>query len=476
MEKLDASSRLALLDEGQIRKGLENGVFCLPKDQTKDRLILDARCPNAVESAEKRWVYSLGSAAQLGHLFLDPNEVLVLHAEDLQDFYYSFITGPQRQSRNCLKCKYRPEELQHLACFKEAHRSSKWLVPVLSTMAMGDTNAVSMGQTAHLSVILRTGLLKLEDFVCLRQRPSREKIRAGLMIDDFVLFESMDKKAFEEMRQQRTPGGKIVDTVRAAYTEAGLVRSVEKAVEQQLKGEFWGLQCDGERGILKPNLKRTVPLAFVLVKMVKCGHASKSLLEVLSGSLCAAFQCRRRCMSVLHEIYCAQRGRNQQDIVKLSPQLKDELLVCAGLLVVAAIDMRLRPSEFLVCSDASSLSTAEAAVIGKVGAERTKELQRHTLQKGLWNRLLSPASAYLREKGLLPEEAELPEDAYEMHPLWEEATACTPFVQLGKTKKLKKQSDISTSWKSLQRSQQKEQWVKNNQVIFTSICKTPRFR
>ena len=201
LEKLDESNRLALLDEDQIRKGLENGVFCLPKDQVKDRLILDARCPNTVESAEKRWVYSLGSAAQLGHLFLDPNEVLVLHAEDLQDFYYSFKIGPQRQSRNCLKCKYRPDELQHLQCFKETHRSSKWLVPVLNTMAMGDTNAVSTGQTAHLSVILRTGLLIVASTLLMIQ-PLVLLPQSRLPCRPVLLFSGLDLRKGKALLQQ----------------------------------------------------------------------------------------------------------------------------------------------------------------------------------------------------------------------------------------------------------------------------------
>ena len=94
----------------------------------------------------------------------------------------------------------------------------------------------------------------------------------------------------------------------------------------------------------------------------------------------AAFQCRRRLMSALQEVYRAQRGRSRAEVVRMSMKLKEELLVCLGLLPLAVVDMRLRPSAKLVCSDAST--ECEAAVQAEVAEARTTEFQRHGLQKG----------------------------------------------------------------------------------------------
>ena len=92
--------------------------------------------------------------------------------------------------------------------------------------------------------------------------------------------------------------------------------------------------------------------------------------------------------------------------------------MAAALIPLTVIDLRLKPSPDLVASDASSRS--EAAVVCSVGKEATREFQRHTLQKGLWNRLLSPLQAYMREKDLLDATEELPdgtfEELYGMHP------------------------------------------------------------
>ena len=97
--------------------------------------------------------------------------------------------------------------------------------------------------------------------------------------------------------------------------------------------------------------------------------------------------------------------------------------------------MRLAPAPLLVCSDASN--SAEAAVSTPIGPHFTGEAHKYALQKGMWNRLLSPGKAYLREHNLLPADQELPaeDDSLEMHPLWHEVVTTQPFSQLGTTKR-----------------------------------------
>ena len=91
LEKLDSGGRLALLPLRDVEAGFPNGAFAIPKDQEKDRLVLDARRPNAREVSEARWIYTMGAAGQLQHLYLLPHQILVLHAEDLKDFYHAFV-------------------------------------------------------------------------------------------------------------------------------------------------------------------------------------------------------------------------------------------------------------------------------------------------------------------------------------------------------------------------------------------------
>ena len=274
LEKLDSGGRLKLLPASKVAGGFENGLFSIPKDAEKDRMVLDARRPNFREEAEKRWIQTLGSVGQLLHVFLETEEVLLLHAEDLKDFYHCFRVSGQRTARNSLKMMVTPNQVSHLACFEEKMKEERLLVPCLATMAMGDLNAVAFGQTSHLAVILRTGQLRLTDFLGLRMRPSREKVRAGLMIDDFVIFETIEKRAWEKLQGGPSPGAKIVQEVRGAYEAAGLPRHPGKAVEQSLEGECWGMQIDGGEGVVRPCLKRVIPLANVILQLVQLGKST----------------------------------------------------------------------------------------------------------------------------------------------------------------------------------------------------------
>lgn len=397
MEKLDQCSRLHLLPYSRVRLGLENGMFAIPKDQHRDRLIMDARPANLCEQSEQRWVFSLGSLQQLQHLFLSPDQVLLMHCEDLREFYHAFKIGEQRRERNALKARLKPRELCHLKCFRSDLWKEEWLVPALDTMAMGDTNSVAFGQVAHLSLLLRTNEFELSDFLGLKVRPSRKDWHAGLMIDDFVLLEKVDARYTPEAGP--TLGAEKLSKVREAYDQAGLPRHLGKAVESSETAEFWGAEVNGRQGRARPNLKRLIPLVHVMLKVVSLKVCSVGLVETITGSLVSAFQMRRRLLSAVDELYAAQRGRLQSDVIALSAELRSELLCCVALLVVTEIDFRLQPSPIVIASDASS--THEAAVCCELGSAFTVEAQRLALQKGLWNRLLSPGVAFFREKGSL---------------------------------------------------------------------------
>ena len=310
-------------------------MFSIPKDSERDRLIMDARPANLCEESEDRWVRSLGLLQQFQHIFLEDHQRLVMHCEDIRDFYHAFIIGDQRCVRNALRTTVEASEVRHLRCFTSELEGEAELIPALSTMAMGDTNSVAFGQAAHLSLLLRTGAFELEDFVSLRLRPSRKSWHCGVMIDDFVLAEALDKSEPLDSGLGRAK----VQTVRDAYEAAGLPRHSGKAISCATEAEFWGATFDGELGQARPNLKRLIPLAHVILRVVELKHATVGLLEVLAGSLVSAFQMRRRTMSVLEEIYAAQRGRERNEIVRLSPQLLDELLTAVAILPTVVLDL-----------------------------------------------------------------------------------------------------------------------------------------
>ena len=173
----------------------------------------------------------------------------------------------------------------------------------------------------------------------------------------------------------------------------GILRSLFRRLSEPSSGEG----PSTAEGTIRPNHKRTIPLASLLLRTVDGGLLTPELAEIYAGSLVSAFQLRRRLMSLLDRVYSEARGLPPRSIFRMSPTLRAELLVCAVLLPQSAIDFRTPGAPILVASDASSRS--EAAVCLDVRREVSVECCRHGLQRGLWNRLLKPLGALQRERG-----------------------------------------------------------------------------
>ena len=405
---------------------LRNGLFCVPKDEARDRLVLDARVPNLGEGGLDPWIQSLASLEQLQHVHLPASHDIAIYLEDLREFYHAFRVSRERCHRNALAMNLSASEVCELSQCCKSLSSGAW-VPCLNTLAMGDKHAVGFGQTSHLAVVLRHSRLQLRDFVTLRGRPPRGPGPvAGLLIDDLVLLDMVEKGKPVESG----PCASIIQDVRAGYSATGLPRHSGKAVEGASEGEFWGGHLDGRSGLLTPNLKRVVPLAFLVTRVVRRKVCCGSLLEAVGGALVSALQMRRRMLSLLDAVYAEQRNRTASDAFVVKGSLASELLCCGALLCLSEVDLRSEGCPWLVCSDASS--TAEAAAFAPVPPGVSVELCRHGLQKGLWSRLLGEVPAYLKERG---EEdlglCELPASQYEHHPLLEVLCRSLQFFQLG---------------------------------------------
>ncbi|CAE7842292.1 unnamed protein product, partial [Symbiodinium sp. KB8] len=418
--------RLELVEASELLTPLRNGLFCVPKDEARDRLVLDARVPNLGEGGLDPWIQSLASLEQLQHVHLPASHDIAIYLEDLREFYHAFRVSRERCHRNALAMNLSASEVCELSQCCKSLSSGAW-VPCLNTLAMGDKHAVGFGQTSHLAVVLRHSRLQLRDFVTLRGRPPRGPGPvAGLLIDDLVLLDMVEKGKPVESG----PCASIIQDVRAGYSATGLPRHSGKAVEGASEGEFWGGHLDGRSGLLTPNLKRVVPLAFLVTRVVRRKVCCGSLLEAVGGALVSALQMRRRMLSLLDAVYAEQRNRTASDAFVVKGSLASELLCCGALLCLSEVDLRSEGCPWLVCSDASS--TAEAAAFAPVPPGVSVELCRHGLQKGLWSRLLGEVPAYLKERG---EEdlglCELPASQYEHHPLLEVLCRSLQFFQLG---------------------------------------------
>ena len=66
----------------------------------------------------------------------------------------------------------------------------------LATLAMGDLLACEFSQSAHLSLCLRQGVMAVGELLTLRTPLPRDKVIAGVIIDDLVVMECIIREEF----------------------------------------------------------------------------------------------------------------------------------------------------------------------------------------------------------------------------------------------------------------------------------------
>eukprot|EP00438_Fugacium_kawagutii_P029179 Skav210075 [mRNA] locus=scaffold7699:14183:18616:+ [translate_table: standard] len=421
-QKLDACGRLGMVDEAEALAGFQAGLFCVIKNMKSDRLIFDSRPFNTLERPPGRWVKAMASISPLLDLQLRDEEVCLISSTDLRDFYYSFSITPERLVRNTLVGSVLADEYSHFQCYDASKHRGRRVYFSLNSLAMGDTNAVELAQTAHLGLLIQADLIHESNLVAMDMAIPREKSFAGVVIDDLVVFEILLKAAWNgsppTCPPQPRPGCKLLDDALAEYRRVGLLPHPDKTYHEQVQGDFWGCHMDGEHGLIMANLKRSIPVMAVTARVLKMGFCSVGLLEVLTGAFTSIFLFRRRLLCLLNLVYQAGHGEFERNhVIRLSPELQEELFLCLCLCPLAVTNMKVDNAEHIYCSDASEwgIGVTRALLPGWL----QREVHRHKLRKSVWVHLLSPLKSLQRIRGVLPTAEELPEgQTLASHPLW----------------------------------------------------------
>lgn len=163
------------------------------------------------------------------------------------------------------------------------------------------------------------------------------------------------------------------------------------------------------------------------MRVVLMGTASIKLLEVLAGSWIAIMVVRRRMLCLMNIIFDPLAIAEDNRIIRLSPALKDELCSLAVLGPLASYDLRAEFRGYVGATDASG--SWMAGVRAPLSPVAVQELARFSLKKSTWSRLLPPGRAYLREKGLLRPDEELPGDSFVSHPIWKTLSTSLHYTE-----------------------------------------------
>ena len=61
-------------------------------------------------------------------------------------------------------------------------------------MAMGDNNAVELGQGAHVLLGMQSGLIAAEELLTIHSRAPRGRLACGIVIDDILFAEKVPRR------------------------------------------------------------------------------------------------------------------------------------------------------------------------------------------------------------------------------------------------------------------------------------------
>ena len=383
---LDKSKRVKLFTEEQVRRKFGSGVLAVLKSMELDRLILDSRPHNLLESPPGRFIQTLGSGEALTHLHLDSGERLYISSNDIRDFYHLFHVSPDRCRRNCLVGALNPREASSLQAFRPALWNADKIYVGLDCLAMGDTQAVEIAQTCHVGLCTQEGIIDEQNLVAMNLAPPRGKTGCGIVIDDFVSY-SIDARDPAQVASSPTAASKLADQAERAYKRENLIPHTDKAERDSLRAQVWGCMIDGEAGLVRGSLKRAAPLLKDINAVLDIGAVTGGILEIIVGGLISLFIFRRRLLSLLNEVFVAMNARHRDEAFKLGAELREELVLCAGLLPLAVVELRAVYAKDIHAVDASN--AAEAGVSCEVGRAFAAELSRHSLRKGTWTKLLS---------------------------------------------------------------------------------------
>ncbi|CAE7243715.1 unnamed protein product [Symbiodinium sp. CCMP2456] len=420
---LDASGRLRLFRGDLHDHRTACGLFAIPKSTEADRLIVDARPVNLVMASDMTWLGTMGAATALLRFELEDSEQLYLSGDDIRDYYHQFLTTEDRSAHYRFVGFYSPSSLQHLSCFTADLLQAPCVIAALNCMAMGDVNAVSIGQASHIGLVLGAGVVSFEQLVCLRNPPPRQPLGLGVIIDDLIVIEKAARG--QDFDPQTCHSPRIVARMHEVYSSARLPRHEKKGFFMESRASFWGADVLGDVGLVRPSWSRLSPLVSLTLAVLELPALTVSLLEVLAGSWVSVLSFRRRALCLLDQVYLLQRGRGRQDLVESTVALRVELFSLCALAPLIRTDLRAKSSGLIVASDASD--NLGAYVTCRVAPCLTRELQRHVPTKGLWARLLSPSDSLLKRRGFLPPESELPGQVYRTSPLWTQLAQALSF-------------------------------------------------
>ena len=267
---LAASGRLKPVRVEASRLPFAGGMFSVPKDLERDRLVLDARPGNSLTDPPSYWSATMASASVMLPMILRPSEEFRISSADLKDYFYLFQVSDQRLTKNLLEGTLTTRECEEVfghpcSDFAEADGTVR---VALATLAMGDNAAVEFAQGSHLGVLYRNGIVGAEELLVPNFPPPRGLLSIGVVLDDLVILERVARSLGIATGPRQAAGAGRLDAAHACYASVGLLAHPEKGYRDAEEATFWGVKLNGKSGLLRPSPSRLGPLTLITARML----------------------------------------------------------------------------------------------------------------------------------------------------------------------------------------------------------------
>eukprot|EP00435_Cladocopium_sp_Y103_P015082 s84_g3.t1 len=289
-----------------------------------------------------------------------------------------FAVNEERVSRNVLCASLTPEESKVVFGDSFSWNESPVFVG-LSTLAMGDRCAVEFAQCSHWALCLQHGVVDETELLTLHGSIPRGLLQVGIIVDDLVILEQL-LKADKCVPERPTLADGRISKAREAF------------------------------------IKLLWPICLITLRVATLGLSTVSLLDALAGSWVSLLGLRRKLYSMLNLVFEPLGIADQKKIIRLSPELIDELVSLVVVGILGCVNLRAVFYDRVVATDASECWMA--GVTAPFPEKVVAEVSRFSLRKGVWTKLLTPLAVWEKRHGILDETDELPGDAYKAHPLW----------------------------------------------------------
>ena len=318
-----------------------NGMFTVYKDESTDRLIIDAQ-PANVEFLDPPSVL-LPDPSYFIKVQSPPNTSIYMAKADLSNFYHHMLLP--EWMRPYFSLPYiTAKELSTMGIHMGSN--AKKYYPCCHTLPMGFSHAVFIAQSVHEFILLQCGFNFRQSVLSPYNSIYVGPIFA-IYIDDLVII-GINIDIVNAMLSQALSGYQLFGFPIAAKK----IRFASNDFEQLRSQEMLGMVLDGVTGTLYPSPSKFVSLLvetlFILTVPVVSGH----VLQHIVGSWAWFILLRRPMFSFLHDIYRFITVSNGRDFT-LWPSARNELISLMALSPMLTASLWSSNYSKLLATDAS---------------------------------------------------------------------------------------------------------------------------